>query len=510
MSQLTRTLVYLAAGLMGLVIAWLAQPASIERDTVKDDSGQRFFPQFDPLEARSLEIVGVDEATSQRRAFKVAQQNGKWTIPSKQGYPADAQDQLAKAASSVMDVVRGAVVSERAADHELYGVVDPSGLDAPPAGAGTRVTLADASGKTLVDLIIGKNVNGSDGLDGTSRRYIRVPNRDRVYACNVDTSALTTTFENWIERDLLKMGATQIKDLIVNDYSIDEAQGAIIMGDVLTLHYDSIGGGLWNMDGLAPNETLDSNRLSDLRNALYDLQIIDVRRKPVGLAAALAGDSSAKLNLEDQLSLQSAGYYIVQNQLRSNEGETIIRTTDGLQYALHFGEIVNVAGDVNVQDSAGTPPAADQNGRFVFITVEPSPDSIDAPIYDAVPDLPTSQPAATSPDGTPATAPAADPVYEAAVRQRDAVIASNTEKEVAHAKKVADINDKVKDLNRRFADWYFVVSDEVYQKIRLTRADVVKSAATQPAATQPENDVPPASPPRPPEDGAESPQRFDG
>ena len=36
----------------------------------------------------------------------------------------------------------------------------------------------------------------------------------------------------------------------------------------------------------------------------------------------------------------------------------------------------------------------------------------------------------------------------------------------------------VKELNARFADWYYVVSEDVYKKIRLTRSDIVKEAAT--------------------------------
>ena len=31
-------------------------------------------------------------------------------------------------------------------------------------------------------------------------------------------------------------------------------------------------------------------------------------------------------------------------------------------------------------------------------------------------------------------------------------------------------------MNRRFADWYYVISDDVYQKIRLNRSDIVKPA----------------------------------
>ncbi len=33
----------------------------------------------------------------------------------------------------------------------------------------------------------------------------------------------------------------------------------------------------------------------------------------------------------------------------------------------------------------------------------------------------------------------------------------------------------MRDLNDRFADWYYVISDAVYQKIRLQRSDVVET-----------------------------------
>ena len=34
--------------------------------------------------------------------------------------------------------------------------------------------------------------------------------------------------------------------------------------------------------------------------------------------------------------------------------------------------------------------------------------------------------------------------------------------------------DNVKDLNLRFGDWYFVVNDDVFRKIRLSKDKVVK------------------------------------
>ena len=40
---------------------------------------------------------------------------------------------------------------------------------------------------------------------------------------------------------------------------------------------------------LQENEGIDSTKLNDLRNALGDLQIIDVARKPAGLSSDLKG-----------------------------------------------------------------------------------------------------------------------------------------------------------------------------------------------------------------------------
>jgi hypothetical protein len=33
---------------------------------------------------------------------------------------------------------------------------------------------------------------------------------------------------------------------------------------------------------------------------------------------------------------------------------------------------------------------------------------------------------------------------------------------------------RVKELNERFADWYYIISDATYRKIHLSREDVVK------------------------------------
>jgi hypothetical protein len=485
MNESSRTGIYVVVAIVALVVAWLAKPATITRKMF-DDTGQRFFEPFDPLLARSMEIVSFNEATSVRNAFKVAQVNGRWAIPSHENYPADAQDHLAQAASSVMDLTKGSVVSDSPADHELYAVADPTAANAG-LGSGTRITLQDERGNSLIDLIIGKQVKGSDKL-----RYVRTPGKDRVYTTAIDTTALTTKFEEWIERDLLKLNAYQIKDVVIDNYSVDEINNRLIRGDKLVLHWSQTDY-KWTLEGLQPGESLKSDKLDQLRTALSDLKIVDVRRKPAGMSAQLALTGNIQLNDESLASLLSAGYYLAQiepgkRELFSNQGEMSFRTTEGVEYTLRFGEVVNVKGSTDLNKSPGESDAANETGRYLFVTAGFNQSLLDQPKYDPVPDEPAAPAAAETRGGgeggegeNAATQPT-DPVIEAARKARQAVIDANEQKRKDFEKKVADGQEKVKQLNARFADWYYVVPDSVYQKLKLKRADIV-GGPSAPGAT---------------------------
>jgi hypothetical protein len=37
--------------------------------------------------------------------------------------------------------------------------------------------------------------------------------------------------------------------------------------------------------------------------------------------------------------------------------------------------------------------------------------------------------------------------------------------------------EKVRELNGRFADWYYVISEDVYKKLHLSRSDIIKEGA---------------------------------
>ncbi|MEX2558831.1 MAG: hypothetical protein WD403_02900, partial [Pirellulales bacterium] len=114
MKENTKTLTYLGAALAVLLGAWMSRP-STPVDALKGIEGTALFPEFkDPTTARSMEILEYDEDTAEIRSFEVAQKKGLWTIPSHEDYPADASQQLAEAAGSLVDLKVVSVVSDDA------------------------------------------------------------------------------------------------------------------------------------------------------------------------------------------------------------------------------------------------------------------------------------------------------------------------------------------------------------------------------------------------------------
>jgi hypothetical protein len=506
-----------AAAVLGAV---MASPRTMTPETMVTDAGERFFPQFDPLDATSLEIATVDEESGEPKLFKVAKENGVWIIPSHDSYPADAKDRLAKVAASVVDVTKGSPASDSPGDQELYGVIDPSGPGDATAGFGTRIKLDNEAGGTLVNLIIGKEVKESPGI-----RYVRVPGRDRIYMAAVDTADLSSRFEDWIERDLLQLEAKQVAEVVFDDYSIDELNQRLIRGDRMVIRQDDKM--QWIMEGVdVTKEGLQNPKLNDMRRALDDLRIVDVRRKPAGLSAQLQTQADMTLDSEARGSLASRGFFVVGNQLLSNEGETIVRTKEGVEYILRFGEIASFDEGVQGVDSENS-SGGSQPGRYLFVTAafrselipepeyeslpEPSPAPDDAPSLELpaeAPVDPTSD-AEGAPGGPrlrqdqPSEAPmqAADDLQSDYDEECQRITAENDRKRAEYEQKIGAGEKKVQDLNRRFAAWYYIVDDKEYARIRLKRSEIVtpldakadntKQKANEPAAppvlTPPEN-----------------------
>ncbi|MGB4708803.1 MAG: DUF4340 domain-containing protein [Fuerstiella sp.] len=352
MNPSSRTFAFVAAaGLSALAAfgAWYStQPSSVSGFA---DVGTEFFTDFDdPTKATSLAVVDYDSTEKDVQTFSVKQNDdGLWVIPSHHNYPAEAEDRLAKTATSLLGLKKTAVQSRSKDDWKLYGVAAPD-ADGAATGEerGTRLTLSDGSGNPLVDLIIGKPVEGRSGSF-----YVREPEKNTTYIAqlNVDLSA---KFSDWIEPDLLKITQTDLVKIVLDNYSIDEQQETVNKKEVLEFEKEKLEtSGKWTLANLKDeSEEFDASPIQSIATNLDQLKIVGVRPKPQGLDDNMRINPAVKQIL--QMQMQAQGYFIGgdkdgKERLYSNEGELIAGTNNGVQYTLYFGEIARGSGkDIEV------------------------------------------------------------------------------------------------------------------------------------------------------------------
>jgi hypothetical protein len=218
----------------------------------------------------------------------------------------------------------------------------------------------------------------------------------------------------------------------------------------------------------------------------------------------------------------------------SQKGEVLVGMKDGVEYVLRFGETYrgpeddeNSTGDsryiyayarVNenlleqpvlepvpaplVQPKADgnasiTPPATeDSNGSkgdtgdkgeegkpsIPSITPPGPPPSVTPPAPPpnlTPPPLPTPEAVNLVESNATITEEKGDDSFAKKKADRDAEIArikaSNAQKQMEYQGKVTKAQARVNELNQNLAGWYYVISNEVYEKIRLDRTDFVKA-----------------------------------
>ena len=512
MSEQTKTLIFTGVALAALTLALTTRPR------VAADISQVAFNstlnEADPLAAKRLRIVKFNEETASLASFEVAEIDGVWSIPSHQGYPADAEEQMADAAVGVMNLQVLGVPAIDASTHASYGVIEPDveKLTAGATGVGTRVTMQDEKGDRLVDMIIGLEVKDQPG-----QRYVREVGRDPVYMVKIDPSKLSTRFQDWIEEDLLKINTFDIRQVQIKDYTFEilftgiELKPKWDRRSEMTLVYDE-SESKWSLDLLkvfdpkagkngdyvetqpSDDEELNNDAINSLKNALDDLKIVDVERKPEGLSENLRAEKEFTDHNEAQQSLAKRGFVLVgmpnnEFEMLSSEGEVICTMKDGVEYVLRFGQMAIGSDAADAEE--GQAAASSNINRFIFVMARYNENILKQPQLEELPEVPAEETVAeetaetaTEADGEKTTDEQAESTDEDDPSEKDAAIAAREATEKENQRKTDEYNDKVQkakervlELNIRFADWYYVISDSVYKKIHLGRSDVLKQKA---------------------------------
>ena len=535
MNESVRTLTFVGVAVASIAVAWIvhasSQPAEPE-DFGK--VGAEFYPDFsDPTAARSLEIADYDDKDSAKvHKFTVEFKNGRWRIPSHHGYPADAKDRLEKAAASLIGITRKSLAGRGANSHERFGVVDPLGKNASKGdGLGQRIIIKDKNGNVLADYILGKRVAGQDHL-----YFVRKPGEDETYRAEIELD-VSTKFADWVEQDLLKLDRNNLLSMEFKTTKFEEREAPLGLGlvqfptgkDSIKVYRGETGpGAKWKLDNLDPKtEEINTAGVSSIQTALDGLELKGVRPKPQGLTPQLTVDL-AKFpkdqhpqqyfnNIDEEL--VKRGFMLANSAdedpkeprflLYGQAGEMVAQSSEGLIYHLYFGksftgtEAEIEVGKTEIADEEGKAvsekPAKDKaeksestRNRYLFIRVGFDQSLIGNP--------PTKPEEPAKPEGLKdEKEPGAKAADDSDEKSKDAKADEEQQKMKAeyqtklaiykadlsryekdkqdYDKKVKDGKAKESELNNRFEDWYYVVTDSSYDNLVFTRADVVKEKA---------------------------------
>ena len=566
------TLLYLVVGFGLLLTGWWVQPRFQARSITAELQSVLFPKLEDVAQAGSLEIVSYNEELAELSPFKVVKTGGVWVLPAHDNYPADAQEHLAAAATELIDMKPLDVMSESPADHETFGVIepDPQKIEAGMTGVGKLLEIRDEAGTALARLVVGKEDRQPAGAAGGTRllRFVRISGQDPVYRVEIDTSKLTTRFGDWIEKDLLKLSPWDVRNVTLDDYALAavQAEGRMMVEQQrqsrVQLAYNDQDAE-WSLTSLevfnpedstaepemvtlGDDQELDTAKLNDLRNALGDLKIIDVARKPAGLTADLEAEASFLDDDEAVRSMQQRGFLpLSSGEILSTDGETVVGMKDGVEYVLRFGAGTSVV--QTGEDAGEVGERSEVPGRYLLVMARFNESLLEKPVLEPVPGeepAETTEPETTEPettdgssfsrsgpfrlvaqadddaavageaaeqgsaeepsggdesadaeDGPPSPAPSAaealqaadeaEAKAQAAREERRRVERENRRRQEEYDEQVESGKKRVRELNGRFAAWYYIVSDEEYAKIHLSQADVVREAGaaeTDPAA----------------------------
>ncbi len=387
MNEGKKTAIFAVVAITSLLAAFITRPqsATTEKDQLREMVNKAVFESkfTDPDKAASLEITTYDETLGTLKSFEVAKDKTTklWKIPSHDDYPADAAEQVRDATTPLTDLKILAVVTSDRSEHGYYGVVEPNSekLNVGDKGVGMMVTVKGDDGTVVASLVIGKQ-----DAKNESQRYVRVPSQDPVYLVELSTTPFTTDFKKWIKGELLGVNSFDINAVSIRDYAITvQPQGAFISHTYnADCEYDTTAS-KWNLKKLvdyvqdkpveatlAADDELKSDKLNDLRSSVQSLVIADVMRKPKGLAADLKADKTLLDNRESLMSLQSQGFFALpgpdnSTDILSSSGETAITTTEGVRYALRFGETL-----VRLQNNDAKKAEGSETGlqRYLLVT----------------------------------------------------------------------------------------------------------------------------------------------
>lgn len=295
------------------------------RTATKRSAGQTLFESFPATDVAAITLNGAEGSVH------LVKKDGKWTVTERDGYPANV--------SAVNELLR------TLKDLKIVGGIEagPSfaprfGMDAAakkPEDHGYVVTFADASGKELAGISLGKNLGGEDANPmaggGVTGRFIRNNTDDTgIYKTSEMFASLSDDPKRWLSEEFIQI--EKPKTITVTQPGKSDLAWKLNRPDE---------GANFALEGAKPDEPLDDNATSPLKNLLSFARFDDV------VPAAE-----------------------VEKRIQADQKRVAtVQTVEGFTYTLTFSPAKPA--EKKAANDAEAPPAAENN---FFMTVEVAAD----------------------------------------------------------------------------------------------------------------------------------------
>ena len=211
-----------------LIVVVVAVVTTHRQSPTTAEQQTALFPNFKTV----INKVNKITVKQGKDTLTVVNEGGKWKISEADGYPA----LFSKVKQTAMAISGMQVISQKTSNPELYpklGVEDPASANAKSS----LLTLSDASGKTLVTLIIGKK-RFSPAASGSHGLYVRLPDKKPALLVAGDLQA-SVNVADWIDRNLMDIKPERISQIHIAhggdqdvSYTFDKDKKDIVLQNI--------------------------------------------------------------------------------------------------------------------------------------------------------------------------------------------------------------------------------------------------------------------------------------
>ncbi len=223
---------------------------------------------FADLPVNQVAAVTVADAQNQTTLTKG---DAVWQVEARSGYPANF-DELRDTIVKLSRLTIGRSFSGSAESLARLSLLPPS--DPNTSARGRQITLKDASGNILADLLLGKARETDNGGGG---QYLKKVDEDTVYLVDGDFRFLKTEPSEWLEKEMLNIKADAIESV------------ACYLGDAASPRYmlsRPESGQDARLTSVPQGRTADQAKIDQVLDALDPLTLDDVQPADMPPAAA--------------------------------------------------------------------------------------------------------------------------------------------------------------------------------------------------------------------------------